>query len=166
MNWILMGILVLGTASTVPVAFCQSESDTREPLTGFKDQPPCVAASSPCPLELEGLPETLESGLVEARKLFDAGDFAGSQSMLEKILVAQPESKIILYDLALTHLKQGQRDEALVYQHRASRRVTHPYQRMVLDQLERDIFDGISTKHNTTLPLNELLPPLNSLCKR
>src|SRR5260370_16532097 len=117
MNWIFIGILVLGNATTVPVAFCQSETETREPLTGFKDQPPCVAASSPCPLEFKGLPETLESGLVEARKLFDAGNFAGSQAMLQAILVPQPDSKIILYDLPLPHLKHAHLPEPLLHQH-------------------------------------------------
>jgi len=66
----------------------------------------------------------------------------------------------------LTHLKQGQRDEALVYQHRASRGVTHPYQRMVLDQLEREILYGSATKDKTSLSLEEVLPTLNSLGKR
>src|SRR5437660_1096301 len=163
MNWIFTSILVLGTATTVPVAFCQeNKTDGRELLTRFKNHPPCVAVSSPCPLELETLPEALESRLAEAQKLFEAGNFAGSQAKLEAILVAQPESKIVLYDLALTHLKQGQRDEALVYQQRALRGVTHPYQRVVLDQLEREILYSTGRKDKTSLSLEEALPASNS----
>src|SRR6267142_6608637 len=95
----------------------------------FKSNPPCVSASSPCQLAFQPLAPAVARQLAEAKKLFEDKDFVGTQTKLEAILVAQPDSKIVLYDLSLTYLKQGQRDKALTYEQQALQGVTHPYQR-------------------------------------
>jgi tetratricopeptide (TPR) repeat protein len=124
----------------------------------FKSNPPCVSASSPCQLEFQPLAPPVARQLAEAKKLFDDKDFVGAQTKLEAILVTQPDSKIVLYDLALTYLKQGQREKALTYQQQALQGITHPYQRKVLDQLEREILYGNGEKDKTSLSLDDVLP--------
>lgn len=151
----------LGAVITTLVA-TQYGAAQRTAEFNFKTNPPCVSKSSPCPLEFGALPDWLAREVAEAKRLFDSGDFVGSQTRLEAVLVSQPDNKIVLYDLALVYLKQGQREKALDYQREALRDVTHPYQRKVLDQLEREILYGSGAKDKTNLSLDEVLRPGDS----
>src|SRR5258705_1341471 len=65
----------------------------------------CVTASSPCPLDFAAMPDSLMPQVMKAKQLFEGGDFAGAQKELEALREVQPESRTILYDLALVSLK-------------------------------------------------------------
>ena len=82
-----------------------------------------------------------------------------TQKLLESLHAAQPESRTILFDLALVSLKQGSADfpSLFVYQQQALRGVTHPYQRRVLDGLAQDILYGREVMDKTTLTLADVL---------
>jgi tetratricopeptide (TPR) repeat protein len=119
---------------------------------------PCVTASSPCPLDFAVIPDSLMPQVIKAKQLFEGGDFTGAQKELESLRAAQPESRIILYDLALVSLRQGQRDQALAYQQEALRGVMHPYQRRALDELGEEILYGRGMTDKMSLSLADVLP--------
>jgi len=119
---------------------------------------PCVTASSPCPLDFGAMPDSLMPQVMKAKGSYEGGDFVGAQKELEALREVQPESRTILYDLALVSLKQGQRDQALGYQQQALRGVTHPYQRKVLDELGQEILYGRGVTDKASLSLAEVLP--------
>ena len=120
---------------------------------------PCVTASSSCPLDFTAIPDPLLPQMTNAKKLFENGDFAGAQKVLEALRLVQPDSRTIVYDLALVCLKQGQRDQALSYQQQALRGATHPNQRRVLDELGQAILYGNGARDETNLAIVDVLPP-------
>src|SRR6266850_1834016 len=104
MKWPLAAFAILIAVTIVPAVGCQENGTlTGEPEIDFKSNPPCVSASSPCQLAFQPLAPAVARQLAEAKKLFEDKDFVGTQTKLEAILVAQPDSKIVLYDLSLTY---------------------------------------------------------------
>src|SRR5260370_40001801 len=71
---------------------------------------PCVTASSSCPLDFTAIPDPPLPQMTNAKKLFENGDFPGAQKGLKALRLGQPDSRTIVYDLALIWPKQAERD--------------------------------------------------------
>src|SRR5713101_8010857 len=115
MNALSQQILVMGLGTVFGVSLFSSSGNAQENSGVDLGKKPCVTASSPCPLDFVGMPDSLMPQIAEAQRLFEGGDFVGAQKELEALRAVQPESRTILCDLALVSLRQGQRDQALVY---------------------------------------------------